>query len=195
MEKQKKNINFYSQWTDEELRDVIIPLMGRMGLPESPVDDLRWLDKKDSEFLFIAQSLPKDAIESKFQMAVAYYQLQQKNGIEYNRDAFISEIWENWEDLSKLFTSATDKEEQKDQKHSTTHEIINNLQHKEENKDKDTVFSKILAYLYMGKRKVQEDQNNLDPHTKAMYTGQAITPKDISETKHDFNKYYGGDGM
>ena len=194
MEKQKKNINFYSQWTDEELRDVIIPLMGRMGLPESPVNDLRWLDKKDSEFLFIAQSLPKDAIESKFQMAVAYYQLQQKNGIKYNRDAFISEIWGNWEDLSKLFTSATDKEEQKVQKHhSTTHEIINNLQPKKENKD--TAFSKILEYLYKGKRKIQEDKNILDPHTKAMYTGQANRQNDISETKYDFNKYYGGDGM
>ncbi len=83
-------LNFYSRWSDEQLRDVIIPLMGKMSLPTLDVQTLREFNMVDSEAIFMHASLPQDRLVKAFNNAVELF---------YSGKWSIDRIFAIWTDL------------------------------------------------------------------------------------------------
>ena len=193
---EKQNENFFSKWTDEQLTNVVIPIMGRLGMPELPVEHIRWLNNKDSESLFTAGSFPMDFIVDHLKTAVDYYDQQKNNGVAYDKESFIAEVWHNWDNLTVLLDSNKQEEEKnaKPEEPTSIHAIINNINNKkatENDNEKNSIYDRITKYL-----KGKSQQTNLSPEIAAMYD-PSIKP-DNAENKPgydiDVNKYYGGEG-
>ena len=85
------NKNFYSRWSDEELKDVIIPLMGKLSLPMLDIETLREFNLVDSEAIFMHASMAMDRLVRSFNNAVKLH---------YVNKWSIDEIFSIWSTLA-----------------------------------------------------------------------------------------------